>query len=228
LRVQQTGLKTGVASAGHDAGVGSRVRHGVFLLPDPLTCGAVTRITTQLRAQYGLVSAGAFPPHVTLAGSLPVAAGEPALVEALDDALAPVAPFRVRNRGIGRLGPPSVVYDVHELDGASNPALVALATTVDAAVRPLLADAPGLRADLYSPGRWRAHVSLASHDLFDREDLRDEVEEYVRGLNVDVPAFFTADTVALYSFEHPSWTGAWWGDMRWEYRRSWRLRPPGP
>jgi hypothetical protein len=37
--------------------------------------------------------------------------------------------------------------------------------------------------------------------------------------------FFTADTVALYSFEHPSWTGAWWVDLGWEY---WRLRAPGP
>jgi hypothetical protein len=208
--------------------VDNHVRHGVFLRPDPLTCAAVTRITTQLRAQYGLVSAGAFPPHVTLAGSLPVAAGEPALVRALDDALAPVTRFPVHNRGIGRLGPPSVVYDVHELDGGSNPALVALAGTVDAAVRPLLGDAPGLPADLYAPGRWRAHLSLASHDLFDRADLRDEVEEYVRGLGVDVPASFTADTVALYSFEHPTWTGTWWGDMRWEYRRSWRLRPARP
>jgi 2'-5' RNA ligase len=212
----------------HDARVNSNVRHGVFLRPDPLTCAAVTRITTQLRAQYGLVSAGAFPPHVTLAGSLPVADGEPALVQALDDALAPVAPFPVRSRGIGRLGPPSVVYDVHELDGEANPALVALAATVDAAVRPLLVAAPGLPADLYAPGRWRAHISLASHDLFAREDLREEVEEYVRGLDVDVPASFTADTVALYSFEHPSWTGAWWDDMRWEYRRSWRLHRSRP
>jgi hypothetical protein len=42
--------------ARQDAGVDSHVRHGVFLRPDPLTCAAVTRITTQLRAQYGLVS----------------------------------------------------------------------------------------------------------------------------------------------------------------------------
>ena len=139
------------------------MRHGVFLRPDPLTCAAVTRITTQLRAQYGLLSAGAFPPHVTLPGSLPIAPGEPALVRALDDALAPVAP-------------------------------------------------------VHSP---RTTCST-------RVDLRDEVEEYVRGLEIDVPASFTADTVALYSFEHPSWTGAWWGDMRWEHRRSWRLRRSEP
>ena len=50
-----------------------QTRYGVFLRPDPLTCASVTRITGQLRAQFGLVSAGAFPPHATLAGSLPLA-----------------------------------------------------------------------------------------------------------------------------------------------------------
>ena len=44
-----------------------QIRYGVFLRPDPATSVAVTQITGQLRAQYGLVSAGAFPPHVTLA-----------------------------------------------------------------------------------------------------------------------------------------------------------------
>ena len=52
--------------------VENQFRFGVFLRPDPKTCAAVTQITNQLRAQYGLVSAGAFPPHITLAGSLPV------------------------------------------------------------------------------------------------------------------------------------------------------------
>ena len=51
--------------------VDNQFRFGVFLRPDPKTCAAVTQITSQLRAQYGLVSAGAFPPHITLAGSLP-------------------------------------------------------------------------------------------------------------------------------------------------------------
>ena len=50
----------------------NQFRFGVFLRPDPKTCAAVTHITNQLRAQYGLVSAGAFPTHITLAGSLPV------------------------------------------------------------------------------------------------------------------------------------------------------------
>src|SRR3954447_10917599 len=83
-------------------------RYGVFLRPDPLTCAAVTRITAQLRAQFGLVSAGAFPPHATLAGSPPLAPPPRALARAL----APVAPFTVRNHGLAWLNG-GLVYDVH-------------------------------------------------------------------------------------------------------------------
>jgi SAM-dependent methyltransferase len=43
------------------------VRYGVFLTPDARTSAAVTTISGFIRAQFGLVSAGAFPPHVTLA-----------------------------------------------------------------------------------------------------------------------------------------------------------------
>jgi hypothetical protein len=187
-------------------------RFGVFLRPDPLTCAAVTRITGQLRAQFGLVSAGAFPPHATLAGSLPLA-GPP---EELTDALASVATFPVRNHGLAWLNG-GLVYDVHGLE------MEHLAATVDAAVRPLLDSAPGLPADLYEPGRWHAHLSLGSHDLAARPDLHDEVEAYVRGLAVEVPAEFPAEVVAVYRLEHETWTGTWWRAMEWEHVRSLRL-----
>ncbi len=182
-------------------------RYGVFLRPDPRTCAAVTHITGQLRAQFGLVSAGAFPPHATLAGSLPLT-GPPELP--------PAAPFTVRNHGLAWLNG-GLVYDVH------GPEIEQLAATVDAAVRPLLDSAPGLAADLYEPGRWRAHLSLGSHDLAARPDLHHEVEAYVRGLAVEVPAEFPAEVVAVYRLEHETWTGTWWRAMEWEHVRSLRL-----
>jgi hypothetical protein len=46
----------------------------------PRTSAAVTTITGLARAQFGLVSAGAFPPHVTLAGSLPLRVDEDELL----------------------------------------------------------------------------------------------------------------------------------------------------
>src|SRR4029450_14112930 len=51
--------------------VDNQVRFGVFLRPDPKTCAAVTQITSQLQAQYGLVSAGGFPPPIQGGGGAP-------------------------------------------------------------------------------------------------------------------------------------------------------------
>ena len=204
-------------------------RYGVFLIPDPQTCAAVTRITGQLRAQYGLVSASAFPPHVTLVGSLPLAGDEApaltALTDVLDDVLGSRTSFPVTNAGIGWLGG-SLIYDVHDRDGAPNAPLVDLAATVDAAVRPLLRPtAPGaLAADVRESSRWRGHLSLASHDLEARPELRGEVQAYAQGLGVDVPKEFEAQVIALYEFRHPTWSGPWWVDLRWAHLRSWRLR----
>ena len=189
-----------------------------------MTCAAVTRITAQLKAQYGLVSAGAFPPHATLAGSLPVQVSEAAFGRALARVLATVRAFPVQNSGIRRLGTGVIVYDLHDLDDRPNTRLRELAATVDAVVRPLLAPTSSLAPDTYAPGRWRAHLSLASHELYERSDLRDEVEQYVRGLAIEHPRSFVADTVALYRFTEDSWTGQWWRTMRWEHLRSWRLR----
>ena len=59
------------------------VRYGVFLTPDARTSAAITMITGFVRAQFGLASAGAFPPHVTLAGSLPLRVDEDELVAAV-------------------------------------------------------------------------------------------------------------------------------------------------
>jgi hypothetical protein len=191
-------------------------RYGVFLRPDPRTCAAVTRISGQLRAQYGLVSAGAFPPHATLAGSLPLAGPEAELIFSLRAALAGLTPFPVRNHGLAWLNG-GLIYDVHDAP------MTDLAAAVDAAVRPLLGPAAGLAADSFERERWHAHLSLGSHDLAARPDLHEEVEEYVRGLAVEVPAEFTAEHVALYRLEHESWQGAWWRAMAWEHVRSWRL-----
>lgn len=136
------------------------------------------------------MSAGAFPPHVALVGSLPLAACEARLVSALQDCLGAQRGFWMQNAGVTRLRS-AVVYDVGQLDGVTNKRLVALAGGVDRCVRPLLDPAaPGLAADLFDPGRWRGHLSLASHELVSRSDLRDEVENYVRRLAVAVPASF--------------------------------------
>ena len=92
-------------------------------------------VTAQLRAQYGIVSAGAFPPHATLVGSQHSTADPGSIVDAVSQGIVGIERFP---------------------------------------------------------------LSLASHDLYERPDLRDEVIEYVRALPVSCPEEFAGDTVTLY------------------------------
>ncbi|MCJ1715809.1 2'-5' RNA ligase family protein [Curtobacterium sp. VKM Ac-2922] len=202
---------------------GDPYRYGVYLRPDARTCRAVTVVTDQLRAQYGLVSAGAFPPHATLVGSQPfggdIADVEAALTTLLRDRPA----FDVHNAGVREQGI-GYVYDVAERpDGSVNQDFVRLAADVDAAVAPFRVPMHSPLSNDYDPEHWRGHLSLASHDLYGRPDLHDEVGAFIRDLGVDVPSGFRGDTVVLYRTASPDWSGRWWHTMTWEHVRTWTL-----
>lgn len=99
------------ASAPHrPRDVGDSFRCGVHLRPDARTCHAVTTATAQLRARYGFVSAGAFPPHATLVGTQHLGRDEEAVVReevgaSLDELDLPVpASFVGRTVALHRTG----------------------------------------------------------------------------------------------------------------------------
>ena len=137
------------------------LRYGVFLLPDARTSAAVTRITTYLHAQYGFVSTGRFPPHGTLAGSLPLAVSEADLIAAVHDVANRHSAVPVVNSGPRQLWDSVLAFDVHE-DGSGHPnsALVDLAVDVIEMARPRLGPVGDLPAD---PSRTRrlARASVA-------------------------------------------------------------------
>lgn len=200
------------------------LRYGVFLMPDARTSAAVTSITGFVRAQFGLVSAQRFPPHVTLVGSLPLAVSERDLLEAVDALVRRHGPFEVHNSGVRRLGDAAVVFDVHgDFTGEPNAALIDLAADVAATVQPLLRPVRSLAADVRGRENWRGHLSLASHELLDRADLRDEVASFIRQLDTPCPSTYVAATVTVYRLHHPSWSGPWWTTFWWEHLRSFRL-----
>ena len=200
------------------------IRYGVFLMPDAKTSAAVASITGFVRAQFGLVSAKRFPPHVTLAGSLPIAVGEEDLLEVVNGVAGRHVPFEIWNSGIRRLGDAAVVFDVHRVaSGEPNEALIELAADVANAVQPLLRPVDSLAADIRGRESWRGHLSLASHELLDRADLRDEVEVFIRQLDIAHPSSFPAQLVAVFRLHHQNWSGPWWTSFRWEHLRSFRL-----
>jgi hypothetical protein len=206
---------------------GDPYRYGVYLRPDPNSCLAVTTVTAQLRAQYGFVSAGVFPPHATLVGSQHLGRDEDAIVSALDDVLTDRPAFDVHNSGVRPLGI-GYVYDVHHrADGSVNSELLDLARAVDAAVEQVRLPMNSPELHTFDPEGFRAHFSLASHDLYERPDLREEVAEFLAALDVRYTPDFRGDTVALYRTSSPDWSGRWWRTLEFEHVRSWRLGGAG-
>ncbi|WP_052425289.1 2'-5' RNA ligase family protein, partial [Streptomyces fulvoviolaceus] len=203
---------------------GDPYRYGVYLRPDPVTCAAVTAVASQLRAQYGFVSAGAFPPHATLVGSRHLPVPEEEIVAAVTRAVTGEPAFTVHNAGVRHQGV-GLVYDVHHLaDGTTaNTAFVDLAARIDEALIPLEAPAPNPAEHLFGADTFRAHLSLLSHDMYIRPDLFDEAEEYVRALPVPYSATFPGDTVTLYRTHSEDWTGRWWQTLTWDHVQTWRL-----
>jgi hypothetical protein len=130
----------------------------------------------------------------------------------------------VYNSGIVKLGD-GYVYDVHHLADGSTPnaRFVELAAAVDAAVAPLDTPAPNPEPHRFDRDRFRAHLSLASHDLLVRPDLTEEVGEYLRALPFTPPPQFVGDTVALYRTSSADWSGRWWTTLTWEHIHTWRL-----
>lgn len=198
-------------------------RYGVYLRPDARTCRAVTVVTDQLRAQYGLVSAGAFPPHATLVGSQPFGRSEAEVVDALGTLLDGRPAFDVHNVGVREQGI-GYVYDVATRpDGSLNDEFVRLAADVDAAVAPFRRPMASPLGNDYDASSYRAHLSLASHDLYGRPDLHDEVGDFIRELDQEVPAGFRGDTVVLYRTACDDWSGRWWHSMTWQHVHTWKL-----
>lgn len=198
--------------------------YGVFLLPDAATSAAISSITFSLERQFGLVSAGRFPPHVTLAGSVPIAAGVDVITSALDRVLLDRPAFPVHNSGIVRHGR-AVTYDVDRLaDGSTNLPLRRLAADVSRALDPLAHEIDATLVSPFDEARFRAHLSLASHELSTHPELTADVEEFVRAVPAPRPSpQFTARRITLYAFTSDGWDGEWWRSLAWEPCHTWAL-----
>lgn len=202
----------------------TKYTYGIYLRPDPLTCKAVSDLTSLARRQFGIVSAAAFPPHATLAGAVPSNATEDDLIAALDPVLSTTSAIEVHNAGICRHNV-AITFDVdHTISGQKNQAIKDLAVAVNAALAPYTESGEGLRAKPFDAENFRAHLSLASHDLEAAPHLREEVESFLRAMPHSAPSDFVANTVTLFRFHSHDWAGEWWHDLQWTHLRSWILK----
>jgi hypothetical protein len=202
---------------------GGEKRYGVFLRPDPETCWVVTQITFALKRQFGLVSAGAFPPHVTLLGNLATEASTTGLLTVLDRVFEDVPVFEVFNGGVARTGD-RFGYDVdRDAEGAVNAPLAEVAAAAQRAVLPLSEPIEDFLVTPVEDYRFAAHLSLAGHELAVDGTLADEVGEFIAGLPLVPPASFPARWYSLFEFR-ADWRSHWWRAMTWRHLRSWRAR----
>jgi hypothetical protein len=198
----------------------SEPRYGVFLRPDPATCLVQSQINAVLVQQFGIVSSAAFPPHVTLVGNLRTTASIPEILAALNEPLARTAPFKVYNKGIEQSGD-GWIFNVHEDDeGLPSADLVDLAHRVIGAVTPIAVEHDDHLTPKLAPDRFRGHLSLASHDLSVDGHMSDEIGRFLKGLPLEPPAAFVADTITLFEFTCDDWRDEWWHSLRWRHLHS--------
>jgi len=155
-------------------------RYGIFLRPDPTTCWTITQITTALRAQFGLVSSGAFPPHATIVGNLATTSSAEQVVEAVDPIFRKVPSIAVFNSGVVRQGG-CYEFNVNLDDSGQQPntELGQVANAVLSAVLPLSTRVDDAYSTAVEDYTFAGHLGLAGHDLKVDGHLSDEVGEFI-------------------------------------------------
>lgn len=201
------------------------IRYGIFMRPDPETCWNVTQVTFAVKQQFGLISAGAFPPHATLVGNLATDASASEIITRLDPVFDTVRPYVVYNPGTSRAGKGTLQYDINwDSSGKSiNVPLNKVAQDVKAAVLPLARHVEDFLVVPVRDYHFSGHLGLASHDLIVDDRASQEVGEFISGLPLTPPAEFVARWYSLFEFRS-DWTGHWWKTMTWRHLHSWEAR----
>jgi len=142
----------------------------MFLRPDPRTCWHITQATSALRAQFGFISAGAFPPHATLIGNQFTEHGESDLTTVIDPVLSSLTAFPVYNSGLARRtnnGHTTYEFNIN-LDPTTtlpNVELDRVAKAVKAAVLPLSKTVRDRFSTPVGDYEFAGHLGIASHEL---------------------------------------------------------------
>lgn len=203
------------------------LRHGVFLRPGPSVAARTLEAFAVCERQFGFTAAGAYPPHVTILGSIDLVVEEGELVSAVESALAGARPMSVR------VGPLQLdahgTYLGHPLGQADGAPLTALMGRVLERVDPLRTirdgdfSAEARRAD--SPETYTPHLTVLGHDGAERPDELPDVLAFLGALGLDEPVEEVWDAVSLYRFASDDWQGRYWQTMTWEIVRTWHLSP---
>lgn len=215
------------ATCGCLAPDGGQIRYGVFLRPPARLVADALRGYAVTGGLFGYRSANAYPPHVTLVGSIAPSVPEGVLVDAVDAALARRAAVRLATEGLTLSGG-TVYYQFADAPGAAASGGVAdLMGALLAAVAGLRHyhddDFTAARRRRDSPERFKPHLSLISFDGAGSPELSAEALELLGELGLAGPAEELFEWVHLVRLHARDWSGPYWETLTWSVVRAWRL-----
>lgn len=216
------------------------VRYGVFLRPDAQFCDEALRAMVHVNYQFGLSAALAYPPHITLVGSIALNPNEPCayddaqsfrispresqLVAAVDRAVASSGPQRLAVKSFA-LSENGFVYYAFE-DQPGN-CISNLMGAILSAVAPMRVyhddDRTVVERKQDSPLNYQPHLTVLSHDGGLDPDVAREAYEQLLELGYGQKTDMISNTVSLYRFGSTTWSGEYWMNMKWRLLKSWKL-----
>lgn len=201
------------------------VRYGVFLRPSREITERTHAGYDLCRREFGLTAAAAYPPHVTIVGSIDAAAEEEELLATIDGAVASAPAMDLRVEPLSR--EPGSTYLGHRITGPDVEGLRTLMSAVLAAVAPLRRfrdgdfDVEQRRHD--DAASFRPHLTVLGHDGADHPERLDAALAALRELGLGEGVDMIGDDVVAYRMTSRDWQGRYWETMRWEVARTWHL-----
>lgn len=202
-----------------------RIRYGWYLRPSRQMCDAQIKIHRLLEYQYGMIGGGVFMPHATIKGFFRSNASVDEILAAFDRAVEGHNAYTVYNTGVKGHGRTGIGLDVHHnADGTVNMAQQKLHESAWNAIAPLVHPECDFSPGEGSMENFRAHLTLSMSDL--REEMFDEIFEFITADGPVGPETFTAEYFHLFAFESDDWAGEWWHTLKWTLLHGWRLPQP--
>lgn len=205
-----------------------RIRYGVFLRPSAALIQESLRAYRITAEQFGFRAANAYPPHITLVGSIALdpERSESDLVSAVDGAISGVAPIPIKNLGMALMEDRSILCQMIDHDAGALRLPDLMGALLDA-VRPIRVfpstDETAAQRQNDAPENFRAHLSLISHDGKHFPELSEECFSVLEEIGIGAPSEWIGEWVTLYRLESDDWTDRYWRTMTWEIVKSWKL-----
>ena len=205
-------------------------RYGIFIRPPREISIPALEIMRTVRDLFGFHAAMAYPPHITLIGSIVLNGTEEDLIKAIGTVLADRKAIAVHGRGLNAAIGAAVGIDYSRTaDGAPNSALADLYADLHKATLALQGYEPSdrkadARREKAAKEHFRAHLTVLGHDGVDNPTIRDEARALVEPLAERLPADWAATTVTLYRFWSNAWHSEYWLTQEWIPLASWTLR----